>query len=176
MIASPCRGTCSGRRNHSAAPWNSKSNPGTGEAIGGFLGSTWLGGAIKAPPRVKDAASFSAGIGDGIVDPLAELGGVQTFGLGFGRFARLAFGINNVDENSPDYGGGKVIGTLLTFATGGAEGVLLSVARRAPAVAKAATSTATVRQGSGTLPGVQPYVQHTAYGDGPALLLRDLAD
>jgi RHS repeat-associated protein len=125
----------------------------TGEAIGDFLGSTWLGAAIKAPPRIKDAASFSGGIGDGIVDPIAQFGGINTLGLGFGRFTRLAFGINNVDQNSPDYGGGKVIGTLVTFATGGAEGVALAVARRAPAAAKAAVSASTVRQVADPLKG-----------------------
>lgn len=108
----------------------------TAEAMVGFLDSTWFGSAIKAPPRVRDAASFIGGIGDGIVDPMAQFAGAKTFGMGFGQFTRMAFGINSVDTSSPDYGGGKVLGTVVTFATGGAEAVALSAFRRAPSVAK----------------------------------------
>lgn len=93
----------------------------TARVVGEALGSTWVGSAIKAPPGINDVASFSGGFGDAIVDPLAKFGGVQDFGLGFGRFTRLAFGINNVDTSSPDYAGGGVISTALQFAVGAGE-------------------------------------------------------
>ncbi len=96
----------------------------TAEAIGGFLNSTWLGSAIKAPPKINDAASFSGGFGDAILNPMAKFAGVRDFGLGFGQMTRLALGINNVDTSSPDYAGGAMVSTLLQFAaTGGVSSV-----------------------------------------------------
>jgi hypothetical protein len=65
----------------------------------------------------------------------------------------MAFGINSVDTSSPDYGGGKVLGTVVSFVTGGAEAAMLSAARRAPAVAKAAVSTSTARPAFDSLKG-----------------------
>jgi RHS repeat-associated protein len=93
----------------------------TAKVVGDALGATWVGSAIKAPPKIKDPVSFIGGFGDAIVDPMAQFAGVKTFGLGFGRFTRLAFGINNVDTSSPDYGGGQVISTVLQFAVGAGE-------------------------------------------------------
>lgn len=90
----------------------------TAKVVGEALGSTWVGAAIKAPPGVSDVASFSGGFGDAIIDPMAKFAGVQDLGMGFGRFTRMAFGINSVNTSSPDYHGGHALSTMLQFAVG----------------------------------------------------------
>jgi len=91
----------------------------TGQAIGTFMNNTAVGGMIKAPPKVNDAASFSGGIGDAIIDPLATFGGFHDIGFGgAGQTIRRALGINNVNTASPDYKGGRVLSSLAQVALG----------------------------------------------------------
>jgi len=72
----------------------------------------------------SDAASFSAGLGDALLDMFTPNPYIYEGLLGGSRLGpdmRGALGINNVDTDSGSYVAGDVAGTVISFATGAGE-------------------------------------------------------
>ena len=72
----------------------------------------------------SDGASFSAGIGDALLDTFTPYPWIYEGLLGGTRIGpdlRGALGIENVDMASGAYGGGDVVGTVISFVTGAGE-------------------------------------------------------
>jgi RHS repeat-associated protein len=88
------------------------------------IGRLALQAATNSDAAKSDAASFSAGIGDSLLDTFTPYPWIYEGVFGGNRIGpdiRGALGIENVDTDSGYYGGGEIVGTVLTFATGAGE-------------------------------------------------------